>query len=396
MRSPRALRAAERPATRSPGHQEGPDLRGPVVRQARQSASGERSGYPAVRIARTASPQEATERRATPARSSHDFGVAGPAVRCRRRTDGVTTAALAPYTCRHECRSRRGRRRPSRSSPISQLSASSAGRRRGRSGRSPGFPRQQGACASSLVCPHLTEDADVIGRPELPWFSPNSGIAVSSTVRPSGGIGERACFAEVAGVAEVLAGGPIGGDLQAHLAVPRVAEWSPGPAPGSLLARTNLAPPLTRISVCWFSRLRKVVSEAVVRLRDGRQIRTIRTTGGVDRAREVTAGSIPIYGRAGRRLVTRLMHNLRTGASAVVGDDHRRVEPLDVVGKRWDRRERRGPQLGALGAAAGCAAPRPPALVPLLGLPMLPMPRSVRTRVERTLDRHVRAASPGT
>jgi hypothetical protein len=51
MRSPRALRAAERPATRSPGHQEGPDLRRPVVRQARQSASGERSGYPAPRMA---------------------------------------------------------------------------------------------------------------------------------------------------------------------------------------------------------------------------------------------------------------------------------------------------------------------------------------------------------
>ena len=45
----------------------------------------------------------------------------------------------------------------------------------------------------------------------------NSGIAVSSTVRPSGGISERACFAEVAGVPEVLAGGPIHGDLQAHL-----------------------------------------------------------------------------------------------------------------------------------------------------------------------------------
>jgi len=51
--------------------------------------------------------------------------------------------------------------------------------------------------------------------------SPNSGITVSSTVRPSDGIGPRACFAKVAGVAEVLAGGPTGGDLQAHLAVCR-------------------------------------------------------------------------------------------------------------------------------------------------------------------------------
>ena len=53
-------------------------------------------------------------------------------------------------------------------------------------------------------------------------ISPNSGIAVSSTVRPSGGIGERACFAEVARVVEVLAGGPIRGDLQAHVAVARL------------------------------------------------------------------------------------------------------------------------------------------------------------------------------
>ena len=60
----------------------------------------------------------------------------------------------------------------SRNSPNSQLSAPSAGRRRGRSGRSPRFPRQQGACASSLVFRHLREDADAMGRPELPWISP--------------------------------------------------------------------------------------------------------------------------------------------------------------------------------------------------------------------------------
>ena len=32
--------------------------------------------------------------------------------------------------------------------------------------------RQQGGRASSLVCAHVREDADVKGRPELPWFSP--------------------------------------------------------------------------------------------------------------------------------------------------------------------------------------------------------------------------------
>ena len=68
-------------------------------------------------------------------------------------------------------------------SPISQLSASSAGRRRGRSGRSPGFPRQQGGCASSLVCPHLREDADVMGRPELPPVSPLAQLAASPAAK---------------------------------------------------------------------------------------------------------------------------------------------------------------------------------------------------------------------
>jgi hypothetical protein len=69
-------------------------------------------------------------------------------------------------------------------------------------------------------------------------FSPNSRIAVSSNVRPSGGIGARAGFAEVAGVAELLAGGPIRGDLHTWL-VRRVAERSPGPMPGSLPVRTG-------------------------------------------------------------------------------------------------------------------------------------------------------------
>jgi len=51
-------------------------------------------------------------------------------------------------------------------------------------------------------------------------YSPNSGIAASSTSRPCAGIGARACFAEAAGVAEVLAVGPIRGGLQARVAGP--------------------------------------------------------------------------------------------------------------------------------------------------------------------------------
>jgi hypothetical protein len=34
------------------------------------------------------------------------------------------------------------------------------------------FGEAQGRYASALVCAHLREDADLMGRPELPWFSP--------------------------------------------------------------------------------------------------------------------------------------------------------------------------------------------------------------------------------
>ena len=39
---------------------------------------------------------------------------------------------------------------------------------------SPAIGEEQGRCASALVCAHLREDADVIARSGLPWFSPNS------------------------------------------------------------------------------------------------------------------------------------------------------------------------------------------------------------------------------
>jgi hypothetical protein len=45
-------------------------------------------------------------------------------------------------------------------------------------------------------------------------------------------------FAAVAGVAEVLADGQIRGDLQAHLAVARMAEQAPASTPASLLEGT--------------------------------------------------------------------------------------------------------------------------------------------------------------
>ena len=37
---------------------------------------------------------------------------------------------------------------------------------------SPAIGEEQGRCASALVCAHLREDADVIARSGLPWFSP--------------------------------------------------------------------------------------------------------------------------------------------------------------------------------------------------------------------------------
>src|SRR5438270_13819238 len=99
----------------------------------------------------------------------------------------------------------------------------------------------------------------------------NSGIAVSSTVRPpSGWMGERPCFDEVAEVAGVLVGDADRGDLQAQLAAPR---WRSGHRRPRRVAvgATNLAPPLARI----FHLLGVAVAEAVShdngRRRDGRQ-----------------------------------------------------------------------------------------------------------------------------
>ena len=56
---------------------------------------------------------------------------------------------------------------------------------------------------------------------------------------PSGVICARALLCRGAGVAAVLAGGPIRGSLQAHPTVPRMAERSPEPSPGSLPVPTN-------------------------------------------------------------------------------------------------------------------------------------------------------------
>jgi hypothetical protein len=69
--------------------------------------------------------------------------------------------------------------------------------------------------------------------------SPQSRISRWSTVECLGGIGPQSRFAAVAGPAGVLAGGPIRGVLQAHLAVARVAKQPPASTPASLLDRTS-------------------------------------------------------------------------------------------------------------------------------------------------------------
>jgi hypothetical protein len=55
--------------------------------------------------------------------------------------------------------------------------------------------RQRGICAPSVVCAHLREDPDAIGRPPLPSFSPFSGISASSTAGTSAAVISRPwCF----------------------------------------------------------------------------------------------------------------------------------------------------------------------------------------------------------
>ena len=69
--------------------------------------------------------------------------------------------------------------------------------------------------------------------------SPLSQLTASSATPASRATGPRPCCAAVAGVADVHAAGLIRRDVQAHLAVARVAERSPSSTPTSLLVRTR-------------------------------------------------------------------------------------------------------------------------------------------------------------
>jgi hypothetical protein len=138
MRSPRALRAAERPATRSPGHQEGPDLRGPVVRQARQSASGERSGYPAAMKGGVGVYEAGRLLPPTSARQ-----------RARRRTIGFVLRATRGWRVlgRHNGRPARARAEPRRIAFVRSAGAARMLRREGERPRDSGPPLISGrAC----------------------------------------------------------------------------------------------------------------------------------------------------------------------------------------------------------------------------------------------------------
>src|SRR5262249_33251901 len=69
--------------------------------------------------------------------------------------------------------------------------------------------------------------------------SPISRLAASSACSIAGTERAEPCSAAVAGLASVLAGSLIRGDLQAHLAVARVAEQSPPSTATLLLVRTD-------------------------------------------------------------------------------------------------------------------------------------------------------------
>jgi hypothetical protein len=76
-------------------------------------------------------------------------------------------------------------------------------------------------------------------RRRRPCLSPVARPAAPSVVGPPRPIGSEPWFAAVAGVADLLAGGPIRRALQAHLAVARVAEQPPASTPTSLPERTR-------------------------------------------------------------------------------------------------------------------------------------------------------------
>jgi hypothetical protein len=86
----------------------------------------------------------------------------------------------------------------------------------------------------------VRHEAGLMGLEPQATSSPNSRIAVSSTVRPSGGIGARACFAEVAGKSpRCLLAARSAATCKHTWLVRRVAERSPRPTPGSLLVGTS-------------------------------------------------------------------------------------------------------------------------------------------------------------
>ena len=64
--------------------------------------------------------------------------------------------------------------------------ATGARRRRRDPPDGPAFPRRQGVRSCSLLCAHTREDADVIRRPKLPWFSPNRASVLARSLLAAG------------------------------------------------------------------------------------------------------------------------------------------------------------------------------------------------------------------
>ena len=133
-----------------------------------------------------------------------------------------------------------------------------------------------------------------------PRRPPVSLIANCGTGRLAGHpgvVGDLAAdrVAAVAGAAEVLAGRPIRGDLQAHLTVIRAAKQPPAATPTSLREGTNLATPAIAGVASVLFAVGEVVPDDDGGLGDGRQsVRVVRPEDVSTEAREVAAGGFPM------------------------------------------------------------------------------------------------------
>ena len=155
-------------------------------------------------------------------------------------------------------------------------------------------------------------------------ISPISGSAASSTVRTLWPDRPTALLGAVAGVVDVLAGGPIRRDLQAHRATARVAEQPPASTPVSLPERTKTR----RLRRPRHAAASSTPFRPVDRPRFGRHVLSCV----VDVCISEPAPRLP--SRRGRGGAVRLLTTVRRGLSRSVGARRavpREIEPLAAV-----------------------------------------------------------------